>query len=993
MNTTASVRNLRRLAGALALLVLLFALLFGWQAWRSARQEQITQMRTALELGQNAIDSYFSQVQASLHWLSLSLVPAGQPLAEEATLSRQLRHFQGVHPEFATVSLLAPDGLMLASSQAPGPGGWPNSADEASWQRFKEELTPETRLSLGRPSWGSVGKRWVTPLRYVARDTKGQAAYVLTAAVPVELLQQFWTDAPITARASMGLIRDDGYLISRYPVPPSAVLEEVYGKPRTGALSQHLKAEGYPRTGYVEGMNQLGGVPAGSVYQRLVHFPVTVFVTMPTHEFRSAWWQRVQVPFALLLLLSLGGWAGYRYTLKRQNDWDGERRRTEAELRTSEAEQRFLIDHMLAGVIVHGADGAVLLVNERACELTDLTADQMLGRAVIDPLWHFVREDGSRMPIEEYPVPRTQRTRQAVADLVLGVVPAAGAEPKWLIVNAYPEFNADASIRQIIVTFVDISARRRVEQALKQSENRYRMLFENSMDAVMQTRPDGRILAANEAACRMFGMSEAELVSEGRSRIIDPEDPRLARLLALRERSGHAAGELTMRRGDGSRFEAEVASAVYTDASGQALTSLVVRDVTERRQTEASERARDLAERASRAKSDFIARMSHELRTPLNAILGFAAVLEHDEAHPLAPLQRERLAHVQRAGDHLLLLINDLLDLSRIEAGRLAIATRPLDVLASVDDAVAELAPQANAAGVTVVVQPPAAPLPRVQADPMRLRQVVLNLVSNAIKYNRPGGSVTLRLSASVSELQLSVEDTGLGMDEQQLSGLFQPFNRLGREEGNVEGTGIGLVIARSLLELMCGRLEVRSRAGAGSVFSFSLPLAAPAGAVPRAAPACEPALPQASERVAGELIYIDDDEVNQALMQAFMVRRPAVRLRLAGDGRTGIEMALALPPQLMLIDMMMPGLDGTQVLAAVRAQPLLRGVRCVAVSANAMPGEIAAALAAGFDGYLTKPLSLQLLLQEIDLGMGGGDTTPAPGPAPADGRMLMAKD
>jgi PAS domain S-box-containing protein len=658
---------------------------------------------------------------------------------------------------------------------------------------------------------------------------------------------------------------------------------------------------------------------------------------------------------------------GYRYTLLRENAWNAERRQTESALRVSEQEQRFLVDHLLAGVVVHDADGLVLRSNPQACSLFGLSLDQMMGKAVVDPTWRFVREDGSAMPVAEYPVPLVISTRTAVRGMTLGVMQPGVSEPVWLQGDAYPEFDEQQHLRRVIVTFVDISMRRRIEQTLVRSESRYRMLYENSLDGVLQTRPDGTILRANPAACRIFGMSEALLCSTGRDGLADRNDPRVGRLLAQRELEGQARGEITMRRGDGSEFEAEVSSVLYADTTGQHVTSIVVRDVTDRRRAEAALTAKDLAERANHAKSEFMARMSHELRTPLNAILGFTEVLVLDSGHPLQPVQHERLRHIQQAGDHLLQLINDLLDLSRIESGAIRMELEDVDATGLAQAVLVEVAEPARAGGVELLLDLPAAPLRPVRCDRTRLRQVLLNLVSNGIKYNAVGGRVTVTLADPGERFELTVRDTGLGMTTEQIEMLFEPFNRLGREGTAVEGTGIGLVITRSLVELMGGRIVVSSQPGHGTTFVVSLPLAEDGGPAATAQPLGS--LSHAPAR--GRVLYIDDDPVNRVLMQAFLGLRPGVQLSVAGDGASGLAMAEQQTPDLMLVDMMMPTMNGLQVLQAIRASATLQATPCMAVSANAMPHEIAEALAAGFDGYLTKPLSAAVLLGELDRVLG----------------------
>ena len=981
-------RQLRQLARLLAVLMLGFVLMFGGLSWRSEKADQIVAMQTVLELGEKALDHYFVQFDAGLQHLALELGAQGGQ-ADLPRAQRLLTRYGQLHPEVVSVSLVRIDGQVLASSVTSRLDGLPSLAREPSYSSFLAELHPDTRLALGRPLAGALSRRWVFPMRHVMRDDQGRPTAVLALGMPVDLLQDFWRDVPAFGKASIGLIGDDGYLLSRYQTGSAPKPADLYGQPRHTALREHLVANGFPARGYVESTSQLTGTAQGSVFMRLRHQPVTLFVSLPTAEFLAAWWQRVAVPFLLVGVLGGVGVLGYNHMLRRQLAWTSERRRTEAALRASELEQRFLLDHLLAGVTVHGPDGTLLRCNPRAALLLGLTQTQMLGKTSGDPAWRFLREDGSAMPVSDYPTQRVLRSGAPVRGQVLGVAQPSGATPVWLLVDAHPEADlagsASHTIRRVVVSFVDISARLQVEQTLAQSERRYRLLFENSLDGVLQTRPDGGILSANPAACNLFGLDEAELRARGRAGLVDPGDPRVHVLAALRARDGRARGEITMLRGDGSRFEAEVSSVQYIDDAGQPLTSLLLRDVTSRRQAEAALAAKDLAEQANLAKSAFMARMSHELRTPLNAILGFSQVLVDDTSPALTPLQQQRGNHIRRAGDHLLSLINDLLDLSRIESGTLQLVVDAVDVASLAQHAVHEVAGQAAGQGIQVSLQLPARPLPDWHGDRTRLRQVLLNLLSNAVKYNRAGGMVAVALAADGAGVQITVRDSGMGMTQAQQQALFQPFNRLGREGTPVEGTGIGLVITRSLVELMGGRISVASRPGQGSAFQLFLPPAAtpdrvdggtPGQAEPAAlaapqvagVPELLQALPApAVSRATGHVLYIDDDEVNRLLMQAFLDTWPGLQLSLASDGAGGLALARQTPPDLLLIDMMMPVMDGLQVLAALRSSPALRAIPCVAVSANAMPQEISDALAAGFDGYLTKPLQATALLAEID--------------------------
>jgi len=291
----------------------------------------------------------------------------------------------------------------------------------------------------------------------------------------------------------------------------------------------------------------------------------------------------------------------------------------------------------------------------------------------------------------------------------------------------------------------------------------------------------------------------------------------------------------------------------------------------------------------------------------------------------------------------------------------------PIDIMPVVQEAMRELAVQADGRAVRLSLQAGTEPGLRVNADATRVKQVLLNLLSNAIKYNQPGGAVVVRSVIQDGWFELRVEDTGVGMSPDQLAGLFQPFNRLGREDSAVEGSGIGLVITRSLVTIMGGRLLVTSQPGQGSCFAVHLPLVLPGPGADDVRAKGGTTSIQAGHAGVMEVLYVDDDAVNRLLMEAFLALRPGFNLRMAENGQEGLAAARSRPPDLMLIDMMMPGLSGLQVLAALRSDARLAATRCIAVSANAMPEEINIALAAGFDGYLTKPLASAQLFLELE--------------------------
>ena len=367
---------------------------------------------------------------------------------------------------------------------------------------------------------------------------------------------------------------------------------------------------------------------------------------------------------------------------------------------------------------------------------------------------------------------------------------------------------------------------------------------------------------------------------------------------------------------------------------------------------------------ANLAKTRFLSRTSHELRTPLNAILGFAQLLESDlRGSPQAPQAEQILV----AGRHLLTLIDEVLDIARIESGELRLSLEPQPLQALVQEALDLLSPLADRQGIALHLAPELAGL-AVMADRQRLRQVLINLLSNAIKFNRPGGQVRVDAERRQDQVWLRVRDTGVGIRAEMLPRLFAAFERLDAERGGIEGTGLGLALSRQLMRCMGGDIQVQSRPGEGSVFSLHL-----AGAQRRSealpdhpvrdAEASSPA-PAAPRR---SVLVIEDNASNLALMQALIERRPQWQLRIARDGDSGLYEARCHRPELILLDLHLPGLGGEAVLAALRADPAFRHTPIVVVSADALPGSIERLHAAGATDYLTKPLEVPRFLALLD--------------------------
>lgn len=362
---------------------------------------------------------------------------------------------------------------------------------------------------------------------------------------------------------------------------------------------------------------------------------------------------------------------------------------------------------------------------------------------------------------------------------------------------------------------------------------------------------------------------------------------------------------------------------------------------------------RRAAELASTAKSEFLSRMSHEMRTPLNAVIGFSQLLLSRADRPDPDEVRDYAGHVLRAGEHLLALTNDVLDLQRVEEGRAEIDTSDVPLDGLVSQVIDLLAAEAEQRGVGFDRHVPAQVA--VRADPRRLRQVLANIASNAIRYNRPAGVVRFSVdpAAPPGRVRLSIEDTGSGLKPAQLERLFQPFERLGRETSTIEGKGLGLIIARSLTVAMGGTLQVASRAGVGTRVVVDLPIAGP------------PALPV--DAPALRMLYVEDNRINAILFEEALRLRAGVELRLAEDGAEALEQLRDWSPDVLVLDAHLPGMDGFELLEMLRRQPGLGSVPAFMCSADAMPDDVRRAAQAGFAGYWAKPINIAKILDDLD--------------------------
>ena len=511
-----------------------------------------------------------------------------------------------------------------------------------------------------------------------------------------------------------------------------------------------------------------------------------------------------------------------------------------------------------------------------------------------------------------------------------------------------------------------------LQVALGQATSLLDSVIENLPDlVVVKEARDLRYVRVNRATEEMLGATRREMLGR-RSR--DLFSSPLASAIELNDRQALEGRTAMIIHEEALPARADTPRIFHTrrmpifDTSGIATHLVMIADdVTDRRNAEENVRLAKLeAERANRAKSEFLSRMSHDLRTPLNAVLGFAQVLQLDN---LPAEQADGLQQIMAGGRHLLELINEVLDISRIESGHLSLSPEPVGVTDIVQHGASLIAPLAAARGIRVIVDTQRAEGRFVRADRQRLKQILLNYLGNAVKYNRDRGTVSVTARTQPNGgIRMSIADTGAGIPAEKLALLFQPFERLGAEQSAIEGTGLGLAVAKGLAEAMGGSVGAESIVDRGSTFWVELPEASAPDAMPAPADEAASSAQRAGTTEAeGTILYIEDNQSNVRLLQRLLGRRRAVRLLTAGRGSEGIGLAIHERPDLILLDLHLPDMSGEDVLRQLWADPTTRALPVAVLSADATAAQRQRLLASGAIAYLTKPLDLTQLLRLID--------------------------
>jgi PAS domain S-box-containing protein len=628
---------------------------------------------------------------------------------------------------------------------------------------------------------------------------------------------------------------------------------------------------------------------------------------------------------------------------------------------------RALVDAAPDGLLVCDGNGTIVVVNSQVEKLFDYAHEELVGQPVeilipvhararhghhiasfvaaprLRPMGQNLelrgrRKDGSEFPIEISLSPITTERGLLVIAGIRDITERHTLELANKRANAY------------LVSAVDA-----VQDAFTLFDEHDRVVMLNSVARQMLGGRDGEAVIG-----RSFGDLLRDALANG---VFDFSNETRDSLFA-RWSAYHRApsGTLDVRSGTGRYLR------IHDHKTVDHGTVSTIVDVTDDvLRTDELGRAREVAEAASAAKSEFLSSMSHELRTPLNAILGFAQLLERDRKRPLDERQLERIGHVLRGGEHLLRLIDDVLDLSRIEAGRISVSLEPVAIAGVLAEVGATLAPMANSSGITLAIEPVPVGVPHVIADRTRLAQVLMNFGSNAIKYNKPNGHVTFRTTSSPTHVRIVVSDSGVGIPAEQRAKVFEPFQRAGQETGPIEGTGIGLTISRRLADLMHARVDFSSEVGRGSEFWIDLHTEPSKDASYERARASSASTPPA---LAGEIrykvVYVEDNPSNIAFMRDLIAELPSVHLIVAPTAEIGIPLVIAEQPHVVIMDVNLPGMSGFEAVKRLKAAPETREIPIIGLSAAALK-DTARAIDAGFYRYLTKPVKVDELFQTLE--------------------------
>jgi len=627
---------------------------------------------------------------------------------------------------------------------------------------------------------------------------------------------------------------------------------------------------------------------------------------------------------------------------------------------------RELVDAAPDGIVVCDQRGVIILVNRQAEAMFGYTREELQGKRIEDLIPERFR---SRHPEHVAKYVHAPKSRPMGSGLDLFGRKRDGSEfPVEISLSPIQTSGGNfvsAAIR-------DVSDRKRIEAEARRANSYLLSAVDSIQDAFALYDEEDRVVLVNSTFRDLVGASaKGPIVGRAFRELLDDMlraglfDLENATESEFRDRwfgyHGDPTGALEVRTASGHLLRI-----VERPTAEHGTLSLIVDVTDDRHRSDELKRARETAEAASAAKSEFLASMSHELRTPLNAVLGFAQLLQRDKKEPLSGRQLERIDHVMRGGEHLLRLIDEVLDLSRIEAGNITISPEPVDLDEVIREVAMTLEPMAQRNGVTLTNAMSSATGTRVIADRTRLSQILMNYGSNAIKYNRQGGHVTFRVTRSDGIARVAVLDDGIGIPEDKRAKIFEPFHRAGQETGPIQGTGIGLAISKRLAELMRGRVGFSTEANKGSEFWVEVPLQQSDEYAPVQAPhvAAESPLTSGPRH---KVIYVEDNPSNIAFMRELIDDLSSIELLTAPTAEIGLDLIRAHLPAVVIMDINLPGMSGIDATKQLAEWPDTKDIPVIALTAAALTKDTAKGRESGFYRYLTKPVKVDELTAVLE--------------------------
>jgi len=605
-------------------------------------------------------------------------------------------------------------------------------------------------------------------------------------------------------------------------------------------------------------------------------------------------------------------------------------------------------------IVTRVSDGRIRYCNDAITELLGHELDAVIGQKSLDFYYDPHDREAFLNKFRNDGVVRNHEVKLKKVD----------GSPIWVLINAKITDVYDEP--HMVAEIMDLTERKTVEKDMKETHNHIQNVLEASPAGFAISNPDsGAIEYANKQLAAIMRVPLEQFIGMPAGHFYNNSTDREAVVTQILREGSVTNYQVLFRRMDGTTFWG-LMTLKPTMYQGHSRFFTWIHDVAELKE------ALEEAERANRAKSEFLSSMSHELRTPMNAILGFAQLLEYNTAEPLSPAQKSSVDLILKGGNHLLGLIDQVLELSKIEAGKLSLNVDHISARDVINEGLQLIQSRADRDGITIIDQSDKENLPLLWTDGTRLEQVLLNLLSNAIKYNREGGTVTLSCQEMPNQmLRINVADTGWGIPPDKQNNLFIPFERLGREAGNIEGTGIGLTITKQIVELLGGHISFVSEEDKGSIFSIDIPMSTKQNVETATgntvAPTAKAVGKHHKDGSRYSILYVEDNPDNMKLMESMIGRIAKTSLLTAYNAELGLDLARSKKPDLILMDINLPGMNGIEALKLLQDIQETKNIPVIAISAAAMAEDIKAGLEAGFKNYITKPINVSEFIQVIE--------------------------